>query len=83
MITPRWTEVILAEDVTEALLGYAVELTDSRYGDGRIDWQDAISRLEGFEMPDGLLADFGTDMGSPAIEKIKKHVRKVRKDSPR
>lgn len=81
--TAKWTEVVKADDVTDELLEHAVELTDSRYGDGKIDWQDAIDNLEGFEMPDGLLADFGQDANSEAIKKIKAHVRKVRKDSPR
>ncbi|NUT90899.1 MAG: hypothetical protein HOY78_02600 [Saccharothrix sp.] len=78
-----YTTVTSADDVPQELLDHAVESADSRFGDGPIDWNLLIDRLDGWEFPDGLLADFGDDMDSPAIRKIKAHVRKVRRDSPR
>jgi hypothetical protein len=78
-----YTTVTAADDVPQELLDYAVESADSWFGDGPIDWERLLDRLDGWEFPDGLLADFGDDTDTPAIRKIKAYVRKVRRESPR
>lgn len=72
-----------AEDVPEELLDRAVDVADSWYGDGRIDWVDVLDRLDGFEASDGTCLDLGDNLTSPAIRKIKSHVRRIRRESPR
>lgn len=80
----NWTRITAADDVPEALLAYAVEVTDSHYSDEQpIDWDDVVDRIDGFELADGTRADLGQDLLSPAIRKIKRHVNQTRKDSPR
>lgn len=82
-VNTDWKTLVTAEDVPEELLDHAVDVTDSHYGDGRIDWEDALDRMDGFEMPDGTRLDLGGDLNSGAIRAIKAHVRKVRRESPR
>lgn len=53
----------------------AEELSDISYPDGtRIDWEDFIDRLE--RTTDW---DFGTQMDSPDIRRLQRHIRRYRK----
>lgn len=62
----------MAED---RILAEAEEVFNGWYANSeRIDWQDFIDRLE--EHTD---FDFGSDMGSPLINKVKSHIRRYRK----
>lgn len=81
-VNTDWKTLVTAEDVPEELLDHAVEVADSWYP-GRIDWDDMLDRLDGFETADGTRLDLGADTGSGAIKAIKAHVRQIRKDSPR
>lgn len=73
-----------AAEVTQEILDLAVSVTDDRYSDDRrIDWEDALDRMDGVELDDGSRLDLGSSMASPAVKAIKKHVRDLRRDTPR
>lgn len=82
-VNTDWKTLVTAEDVPQELLDRAVDVADSWYGEGRIDWEDVLDRLDGHETEDGTRLDLGGNLNSAAIRKIKAHVRQVRKDSPR
>jgi hypothetical protein len=66
-----------AEDVTEELVSITLEIVDGWYQDTRIDWEDVLDRLEKATLEDGRGIDMGSDLGSPAIKRLKSQVRKA------
>jgi hypothetical protein len=62
-------------DVTEEDLAAAVEVMEGWYPEGSIDWEDFWDRLE-HAIGD---VDLGTDLLSPALQHIRRHVLKVRR----
>jgi hypothetical protein len=71
---------VSADEVTDEILTMVTETVDGWYQDGRIDWQDVWDRVDGSTLDDGRTVDFGDSLDSPAIRKIKKHVRDHRHD---
>ena len=65
-----------AEDVTTAIIERAIEIADGWYQDRPIDWEDLLFRLEE-HLPD---VDFGLEIDTPAIRRIKREVRGVRSE---
>lgn len=78
MSKTRWTTAEAAEDVTPEILEAAESIVNGWYADGRVDWQDFIDRLDGTPLDDGTRLNLGDTMTSPAIRKIKAHVRAYR-----
>lgn len=73
-------KVTEADDVTEDVLESAEKVYDGWFADAdRIDWDDFISRLENRGLEDGTELDLGDSMLTPAIEKIKRHIRTYRR----
>lgn len=67
--------LIAAADVTEEILLMAEDVHDGWYADERnIDWEGFIDRLERHSE-----RDWGSQMDSPAINKVKRHIREIRK----
>lgn len=61
--------------LTDDLKTMAEDIFDGWYADEyRIDWDNFIDRLESYSN-----IDFGSDMTSPLIEAVKRHVRAYRK----
>lgn len=68
-----------AEDVTEELVNMTMDIVDGFYGEQRIDWEDVLDRLERQQLADGRGIDFGDQMVSPAIGRLQREVRKLRR----
>lgn len=67
--------------VPQELLDAALNVADSRYRDEeRVDWEDVLDHLDGFELTDGATVDITTVTG-PAVGAIKRYVTKARKES--
>jgi hypothetical protein len=75
----NYTPVVQASQVTEEILQLIYDIVDGWYPTGRIDWKDLLDRVDGAELEDGTVLGLGDDMLSPAIVKIKKHVRGYRR----
>jgi hypothetical protein len=71
----RTRTVVTADDVTEEILEAAESIHDGWFPVGRIDWESLLDRLDGMELDDGATLDLGEDLLSPAIRKIKAHLR--------
>lgn len=71
-------EVRTAEDVTPEIIEIVQGIVEGWYDEGRIDWEDVWDRVERTYLDDGRGIDMGTDLGSPAILKIKREIRKWR-----
>ena len=70
-------QVITAQDVTAELVdAFYQDAIDGWYDDGPVDWEEALDRFEG-----GTEYDFGDSMLSPAITKLKREVRRHRRDN--
>ena len=72
MLMPR--VIVNAADVTPDVIEAAIELTDDWYADERVDWEEALLRLEKYHD-----WDLGESMESPAIKKIQREVRAHRR----
>ena len=68
-------ECISADHATPEVLEIAESVYDGWFADSAIDWDDFIERMEGMPLADGRALDFGSSMLSPAIVKIRKHIR--------
>lgn len=69
-----------ATDVTAEILEMTEGIHDGWFdNDSVIDWDHFIDRLDGRRLDNGLYIDMGDNMGSPAINKIKRHIRNYRK----
>ena len=79
MSEPTYTRVTEAAQVTEEILDIAQDTEEGWFGDSaRIDWEDFIDRMDGTDLKDGTRLDLGDQIDSPAIRKIKRHVRTLR-----
>jgi hypothetical protein len=59
------------QNASEEMLEIAESIYDGWYADGaRIDWEDFFDRMEA-----GSDIDLGSDMLSPTIRAIQKHIR--------
>lgn len=67
-----------AEDATDEIKAFALEVVDGWYADERIDWDDVWDRMDGRELDDGTYLDL-PETDNPAMRAIKKHVRDARK----
>jgi hypothetical protein len=74
-------EIVAADDVNDEILAFAEEVEEGWFSDEpQIDWERFWDKLEGYEVPsyDGREIDMGSDIESPAMRKIKKHIRAYR-----
>jgi hypothetical protein len=71
-------EVRTAEDVTDELLEMVQGIVEGWYNEGPIDWENVWDRLEKQTLDDGRGIDMGDDLGTPAIRKIQREIRKWR-----
>jgi len=74
-----YTKIYEAADVTEEILAHAEE-TEEWFADERIDWEDFVDRMDSKPLADGTYIDMGSQMGSPAIKKIRKYIRDLRRN---
>ncbi len=74
-----YKEIQSAADVDSELLEMAESVYDGWYSEGRIDWEDFIDRLDESICQDGRVIDLGDSLDSPAIRKIKAHIRAYRR----
>ena len=72
--------IVTAADVTDEIIEQAVEITDGWYADGPIDWDDVWDRLERSRLADGRGIDLGNDQDTPAMRKIRREIRKRRRE---
>lgn len=83
----QYAEIRTADDVTEEVTQIALDIADGWYQTGRIDWDDLIDRIEGSELDDGSVIDFGDGLDkdktnmSGAIRKLKALIRQHRRES--
>lgn len=78
----RWVEIIEAAHVTQEVLDAAEEIYDGWFADASsIDWDDLLDRLEGTHLDEheGRKIDLGPQNDSPAIRRIKRHIRAIRR----
>lgn len=76
----EWRTVSQAGEVDEEILELATSIHDSFYSQGEIDWHDFLDRMDGTVLKDGKALDLDGNLNSPAIVKIKTHVRLLRKE---
>lgn len=74
----RETAPVAAADITEEIIELALDVADGWYQSSPIDWEDLTDRIDGAELKDGSHLNMGDSMASPAIEKLKREVRKAR-----
>lgn len=68
-----------AEDVTQEILDIAQDVEEGWFGDEpKIDWESFLDRMDGTTLASGFELDLGNDADSPAIRKIKAHIRELR-----
>jgi hypothetical protein len=70
--------VVEAKDVTEEVLDLVKGIVEGWYNEGPIDWEDVWDRMDKRVLEDGRGIDMGEDLGSPAIRKIQREIRKWR-----
>lgn len=76
----EWRAVTAAEDVTKEILDQAEEVFNGWYAnESRVDWDDFLYRLDGMDLADGKKLDLTSDMMTPAVKAIKKHIGEYRK----
>lgn len=68
--------ILTAADVTEEVLNDVWGVVEGWYMDQPVDWEDVLERVE-----KGDAWDFGTQMDSPAINKIKRTIRKWKSEA--
>jgi len=78
MSDATYTSIHEAADVTDEILDACEDIVDGWHGDGRVDWEDVIDRLDGYHLADGSLLDLGSNAESGAIRHIKRVIRKRR-----
>ena len=76
--TEEFSLMVEASDVTPEILEAAEEASEW-FADERMDWDEFLDRLDGCPLNDGSHLDVGPSTESPAINKIKKHIREVRR----
>lgn len=70
-------QVTLAGEVDEEILGIATKVYESFYEGKKIDWDDFLNRMDGSALENGDELDLGDSMLSPAVIKIKTHIRQL------
>lgn len=78
----RCVEITAAEDVIEEILDLAQEVEEAWFADEpNIDWESFWDRLDGYTVPgyEDREIDLGSEMDSPAMRKIQRHVRDLRR----
>lgn len=78
----RYVTIEEAADVTEPLLKMAEEIHDGWHAnDPTMDWESFWSRLESWTLDshDGRHLDLGSGDNTPAMRKIQRHVRAIRR----
>lgn len=75
----EYIEILKREDVTDEVLAVVEHVYDGWFTDGRINWDDFLERMDGSVLESGEKIDMGPELDSPAIRKIKAHVRKLRR----
>lgn len=79
MTTTNYTSIYDAADATAEILGIAESIFDGWFADGNeVDWQDFLDRLDGCTLADESTLDMGSDLSSPAINKVKRHITQYR-----
>lgn len=69
--------ILAAADVTEAFVERFYEAAiEGWYDESAVDWEDALDRFEG-----GTDYDFGDSLLSPAITKLQREVRRIRREN--
>lgn len=76
----RSTEIIEAADVTEEILAIAKSMEDAWFSkDVWIDWRSFFDDLDGSVITStGRELDLGDEYGSPAMNRIQRHIQKRR-----
>lgn len=74
------TSPVAADDITDEIVQIGVDVVNSWYAEGRIDWENVLDRTEGTELADGTELDWGTDTSTPAIAAFKRRVRSETRD---
>jgi len=76
----RSTAVFERADVTDEMLGLARSLEDEWFSrDTWIDWSSFFADLNCVVIPStGRELDFGSEPGSPAMDRVQRHIRKRR-----
>jgi DNA-binding PadR family transcriptional regulator len=77
-VTHEDHKIVEEDDVTEEVLEVVQGIVSGWYDEGRIDWEDVWDRMERTRLADDRGIDMGGDLGSPAIKKIKREIRKWR-----
>lgn len=75
----QYTTIIEVSDVTEEVLD-AADYAEEWFVDEPIDWEDFLKYMESRQLSDGTWIDMGNSMDSPAIRKIKRHIRDLRRN---
>lgn len=73
-----YTKVTEISEVTAEILALAEE-TEEWFGDEAIVWEDFWDRMDESILRDGTRLDLGGTNNTPAMRKIKKHIRDLRK----
>lgn len=74
-----YRQLTLAGDVDEEILDLAKMVYEGFYDGKKIDWDDFLDRMDGSTLANGDVLDLGDSMLSPAVIKIKTHVRQLEK----
>lgn len=76
----EWGRVLSPADITDDFLeSFYDEAIDGWYEDSPIDWEDAIERWEKYHKADDVT--FGSQWDSPAINKLKRGIRRIRNEN--
>lgn len=78
MADVTYNPLVEETDATEEVVTLVVSTVEGWYRDGKIDWDDVWDRVDGAELDDGSVLDI-QQLTSPAMEKIKKEVRALRR----
>jgi hypothetical protein len=76
-----YVDVIAAADVTPEVLEIVDSIVSGWFNyDGPVDWDNFWDRLEGCDV-EGKMINLGSSLNSPAMRRIKTHVRIIRKSN--
>lgn len=76
-------EITEAADVTEEVLECAEDVYDGWFADrDHVDWDEFWDRLDGYTLKEheNREMDMGTETNSPAMRKIKRHIRRIARE---
>ena len=78
---PLKTRIWQKESVSNEILVDAEHANDLWFNDvAKIKWSQFWDLLDGWPLKDGSYLDLGTELDTPAMKEIKKHIRKYRED---